>query len=97
VTSHTGILTLSFPGVSAAETITFPGSSSGNTGPVDSVPPSLDFGSVLLGTSVTRSVSVANIGQQLLHVTGISITGANAADFSAATGQCPSCSLIQIE
>ena len=85
---HTGILTLSFPGVSAAETITLTGSSSGSTSPVDSVPPSLDFGSVLLGTSVTQSVSVANIGQQLLHVTGISITGANAADFSAATGQC---------
>jgi hypothetical protein len=85
---HTGILTLSFPGVSAAETITLTGSSSGSTGPVDSVPPSLDFGSVLLSTSVTQSVSVANIGQQLLHVTGISITGTNAADFSAATGQC---------
>jgi hypothetical protein len=85
---HTGILTLSFPGVSAAETITLTGSSSGSTGPVASVPPSLDFGSVLLGTSVTQSASVANIGQQLLHVTNISISGTNAADFSAATGQC---------
>ena len=85
---HTGILTLSFPGVSAAETITLTGSSSGSTGPVASVPPSLDFGSALLGTDVTQSISVANIGQQLLHVTGISITGTNAADFSAATGQC---------
>jgi hypothetical protein len=85
---HTGILSLSFPGVSAAETITLTGSSIGSPGPVDSLPPSLDFGSVLLGTSVTESVSVANIGEQLLHVTGISILGTNAADFSAATGQC---------
>ena len=48
----------------------------------------MTFGSVLFGTSLTQSVSVANTGQQVLNVTGISITGTNAADFSAATGQC---------
>jgi hypothetical protein len=96
---HSGVLSLTFPGVSVAENITLTGSSTGTGGPVVSVPKALDFGSVPLGTSVTHSIAIANTGQQPLSITAISVTGTNAADFSVAAGQCPtvatgaSCSL----
>jgi hypothetical protein len=60
----------------------------GSTGPIASIPESLYFGNVVLGSHATQSLSVTNTGQQPLSVTGTSMTGANAADFSAATGQC---------
>jgi HYDIN/CFA65/VesB-like, Ig-like domain len=97
--THSGTLNLSFPGVSAVETIPLTGSTAGTTGPVLSVPPSLDFGSVGLGSTVSKSVSIADTGQQPLTISAISIAGTNAADFTAAPGQCPtvatgaSCSL----
>jgi hypothetical protein len=86
---HTGTLSLTFPGVSAAETLTLTGSSTGTAGPVASLPASLDFGGVTLGTNSTQPVAIANIGQQPLTITAVSITGTNAADFTAAPGQCP--------
>jgi hypothetical protein len=88
---HTGALTLTFPGVSAVETVTLTGRGStggtGSTGPIASVPESLDFGSIMLGSNAIQAISIANTGEQSLRVTGTSITGTNAADFTV-DGQC---------
>jgi hypothetical protein len=99
---HNGILSLIFPGVSAVETLTLTGSTTGTTGtgePVVSLPKALDFDNITLGSSLTQSIAIGNTGNQPLNITAISVTGTNAADFSVAPGQCPavaagaSCSL----
>jgi hypothetical protein len=86
---HTGVLSLTFPGVSAAETIALTGSSTGSAaGPVISLPKAIDFGSVPLGSNVSQPVVIANTGQQPLTISAISTTGSNAADYTVAPGQC---------
>jgi hypothetical protein len=89
---HHGVLSLTFPGVSAVETLSLTGSTTGttgNSGPVASMPKALDFGGVMLGSSATQSIAISNTGQQLLNLTALSVTGTNAADYSVAAGQCP--------
>jgi len=44
-----------------------------------------DFGTVTLGSSQSKSYTIRNIGTATLHVSGVSITGTNAADFSVTT------------
>jgi len=54
-----------------------------STGTVKLVPDSLDFGSVLVAsTSSPQSVTLTNTGATALGITAITITGANAGDFS---------------
>lgn len=54
------------------------------SGPAAQVFPSpVDFGQITVGsTSSTKIVSVVNVGDQTLAIGGISLTGANATDFS---------------
>ena len=49
-------------------------------------PASADFGQTTLGkTSTTKIISLVNIGNQLLGVNGIAVTGANAGEFAQAS------------
>lgn len=62
---------------SATAAITF------SRGTVQLVPGSLDFGQVLLNVrGYTKAVTLTNTGQAVLGITGITITGDNAGDFS---------------
>ena len=58
---------------------------------VNIAPASLGFGSQIIATSsAPESVTLTNKGSAALSVTGIAVTGANAADFSLTTGgTCP--------
>ena len=49
---------------------------------VQLVPTSLNFGTVQVGTSSTQSVTLTNVGTFTLEFGSISITGANASDFT---------------
>ena len=61
-----------------------------STGTVQLVPDSLDFGQVAGGfTSKPQSLTLTNTGSTTLGITGITITGANAGDFSQ-TNTCQS-------
>jgi hypothetical protein len=52
-------------------------------------PPALAFSRTLVGTdSAPLSVTVNNIGATALGITDVSLTGANAADFTLAAGDC---------
>jgi hypothetical protein len=59
--------------------------------PVATIAPvSLGFGSQIIATSsAPESVTLTNKGSAALSVTGIAVTGTNAADFSIAGGSCP--------
>jgi hypothetical protein len=48
----------------------------------------LNFGTLKVGTSATKAVTLTNIGTTALNITAISVTGANVADFTA-TPTCP--------
>ncbi|MFC7202990.1 Ig-like domain-containing protein [Haloferax namakaokahaiae] len=49
-------------------------------------PEDIDFGTVAVGTNDTRTVTVANIGDENLSVSGVSLSGANASDFEITAG-----------
>lgn len=42
---------------------------------------SLDFGTVTVGNTVTRDLTISNIGDAALYINGVSLSGANAGDF----------------
>jgi N,N-dimethylformamidase beta subunit-like protein/HYDIN/CFA65/VesB family protein/centrosomal CEP192-like protein len=68
---------------------TVPLSGSGSQPAVTLIPPSLSFGSQLVGTTSTPQTSMLqNTGNAPLHISGIAISGANAGDF-AQTNDCP--------
>jgi hypothetical protein len=45
-------------------------------------PASLNFGSITIGTSSTKTVTFTNSGSTTVNITGVSITGTNAAEYS---------------
>jgi hypothetical protein len=52
-------------------------------------PPALAFPRTLVGTdSASQSVTVSNIGATALDITDVSLTGANASDFTLGAGNC---------
>src|SRR5215469_4862138 len=62
-----------------------------SSGTVQLVPYNLDFGSVVVkATSQPRSVTLTNTGASVLSITGVSITGTNAGDFSVSNNSCGS-------
>jgi hypothetical protein len=83
---QTGSLTVSVPGLSKASSIPLTGTA--YTPPAISAPSSLTFGGVANGASSTLPLSVSDIGSQDLTISGLAISGTNAGDFSAASGQC---------
>jgi 6-phosphogluconolactonase (cycloisomerase 2 family) len=54
------------------------------------VPGSLDFGTVTQGTSTPMDVTVTNVGTAALHITSITLGGANMSDFSFSDPACNS-------
>ncbi len=52
---------------------------------IDVQPSSLDFGGVQVGSSKTMSVTVSNLGEQVLQITDVSVVGQNANEFSYTT------------
>ena len=87
---QTGSLTVSTAGVTLSSSIPLTGTA--YTPPTISVSPRLDFGGVPNGTSSTLPFLIADAGSQDLTVSGLAINGTNAADFSVASGQCPTVS-----
>lgn len=51
-------------------------------------PPTLHFGSVRVGSSATKDVTLTNSGTTALNISNIEITGVNQGDFSQ-TNNCP--------
>jgi hypothetical protein len=49
-------------------------------------PPSLNFGKVVVSSSATKNLTLANVGATAVNISGISIIGANASDFSDNSG-----------
>jgi Abnormal spindle-like microcephaly-assoc'd, ASPM-SPD-2-Hydin/Beta-propeller repeat len=84
--TQTGSLAVSIPGVTLSSSIQLTGTA--YTPPTISVSPSLNFGGGLNGTSSTLPLLIADAGSQDLTVSGLAVSGANAADFSVAPGQC---------
>jgi len=58
-------------------------------GSVSLVPPDLKFGGQVVGSVRTKNVTLTNVGSSALTITGIAISGTNAADFGR-TSTCPS-------
>jgi FG-GAP-like repeat/Abnormal spindle-like microcephaly-assoc'd, ASPM-SPD-2-Hydin len=54
------------------------------------VPPALAFGNQNMGTHNTLPVTIINSGTAALNITGVSVTGVNSADFTAALNTCSS-------
>lgn len=44
-------------------------------------PEAVDFGTVQVGASVSEEITVSNVGQEVLYVNGISLSGPNSGDF----------------
>nr|WP_286670326.1 choice-of-anchor D domain-containing protein [Natronomonas marina] len=74
-----------WPGDDEASLSTFAGSPAPDP-EVAAEPLAVDFGDVRAGDAETRAVTVANGGTGTLEVTDLSVTGADAANFSAADG-----------
>jgi len=84
--AQTGSLTVATPGVSKTSSIPLTGTA--YTPPAIGVANSLSFGGVPSGTSSTLPLSISDTGSQNLTISGLTISGSNAADFSVASGQC---------
>jgi len=84
--AQTGSLTVAIPGVSKTSSIPLTGTA--YTPPAIGVANSLSFGGVPSGTSSTLPLSISDTGSQDLTISGLAISGTNAADFSVASGQC---------
>ncbi len=56
---------------------------------VDVVRTPLDFGEVLVGTTTSRTVAIANVGSAGLQVTAISLSGVQGAEFTVTQGAAP--------
>lgn len=54
------------------------------------IPGTLDFGTTTQGTSTTANISVKNAGTAALHVTNVTLGGANANDFGFSAPSCNS-------
>jgi len=52
-------------------------------------PISLSFGKVTVGTTVSRSVTLTNLGPTTLTITNATVTGTDAADFASLNGNLP--------
>jgi len=52
------------------------------------VPGSLDFGSVMQGSSASLNISVTNSGTAALHITTVVVGGANTGDYSSSSPTC---------
>jgi len=94
--ARTGALTITDNAPDSPQTVTLGGCGT----VVKLLPARLDFGNQMVGTkSPVKTVVLTNTGSTILHFSGISITGANAADFAqsntcgSSLGAGKSCSL----
>ena len=55
---------------------------------VSLLPGSLDFGTVMQGTSTSSPISVKNSGTATLHISSVAVSGANPNDFSSSSPSC---------
>jgi len=86
-------LTISDNTSTGAQTIALAGSGSNSTaGPQPAVSLSstlLNYGAVPAGTSALQTVTLINSGATTFDITGVTIAGPNAADFSVSSTTCP--------
>jgi len=82
-----GTLTVSYPGITETSVITLNGTGI-DTAAVVSLPATFDVGSTPVATAAQRPVTISNIGNAALTISGFSLSGTNASDFSVAPGQC---------
>lgn len=82
-----GTLTVSYPGITETSVVTLNGTGV-DTAPVVSLPATFDVGSAPVATAVQQPVTISNIGNASLTISGFSLSGTNASDFSVAPGQC---------
>ena len=77
--ARTGALTITDNAPDSPQTVTLGGCGT----VVKLLPARLDFGNQMVGTkSPVKTVVLTNTGSTILHFSGLSITGANAADFA---------------
>jgi hypothetical protein len=82
-----GTLTVSYPGITETSVVTLDGTGV-DVAPVVSLPATFDVGSTPVATAVQQPVTISNIGNAALTISGFSLSGTNASDFSVAPGQC---------
>lgn len=82
-----GTLTVTYPGITEQSVVTLNGTGVA-TAPVVALPATLDVGSTPVAVAVQQPLTISNVGNSVLTVSGFSLSGANAADFSVAPGQC---------
>jgi uncharacterized repeat protein (TIGR01451 family) len=85
--SRTGTLTISDDAADSPQVVSLSGTGTQPT--VSLSPNSLAFGSQAVGTtSAAKTVTITNNGTADLHVSGVSVGGANAGDFAASSSGC---------
>ena len=82
-----GTLTVSYPTISETSVVVLNGTGV-TTAPVVSMPATFALGSTPVGTPIQQPVTISNTGNAALTISGFSLSGQNAADFSVAAGQC---------
>jgi hypothetical protein len=82
-----GTLTVSYPGITETSVVTLNGTGI-DTAAVVSLPATFDVGSTPVATPVQQPVTISNIGNLPLAISGFTLSGTNASDFSVAPGQC---------
>ena len=82
-----GTLTVSYPGIAETSVVSLNGTGV-TTAAVVSLPANFDLGSTPVATAVQHPVTISNIGNADLTISGFSLSGTNASDFSVAPGQC---------
>jgi len=70
------------------ETVQLSGTGLAPAPAVSLTPASLDFGSIAQGTGTSLSISVKNSGNAILHISNVSLGGADANDFSSSSPTC---------
>jgi hypothetical protein len=82
-----GSLTVSYPGITEQSVVSLDGIGVA-TGAVVSLPATFDVGSTPVAAGILQPVTISNIGNADLTISGFSLSGLNASDFSVAAGQC---------
>jgi len=84
--ARSGLLNFTDDGVGSPQQVTLSGV--GTTAKL--TPASLSFGDVVLNRSLTKSVTLANVGTTTFTISGMTITGTNASEFSQTNNCGPS-------
>jgi hypothetical protein len=82
-----GTLTVSYPGITEQSVVILNGTGVA-TAPVVSLPATFDLGSTPVAAGIQQPVTISNVGNADLTISGFSLSGTNAGDFSVAPGQC---------